>query len=193
MFGFFEKAAELVLPGWAKYAAIAVAGVAIYFLGQLHGERVAGQAHIDYVLAQATQSIKIVQGQVKVVTAVQTVVQEKIKKIYLQGEKIETIVHDLVVPGDDDRFRVNVGFVRAYNAAWSGVPPGPANDLDREPAAVPLSAVASTEASNATSARVWRVQALCWRAFYAGQQQAINRERPAWFKPADEDEKCVLP
>lgn len=192
MFGLFEKAAEFVLPGWAKYAAIAAAGVVIYMLGQLHGERVAGEKHNDYVMAQAAQTTKIVQAQAKVITVTQTVVQERIKKIYVQGEKIETVIHDLVVPGDDDRFRVNVGFVRAYNAAWAGAVDGPPNDFDREPAEVPLSAIASTEAKNATSARVWREQALCWRKFYADQQTAINGTAPDWYKPAP-DEGCSAP
>ncbi len=183
MFGLLEKAAEMVVPGWVKYAAMAVVAVAIYFLGQLHGERVAGQAHTDYILKQASQTVLIGQAQGKVVTVIQTEYKDRIQKIYVQGEKIETVIHDLVVPADDDRFGVNVGFVRAYNAAWSGDAPGPANDLDREPAAVPLSAVGSAETQNATTCRVWREQALGWRAFYASQQKAINGETPEWYKP----------
>lgn len=186
MFGFFEKAAELVLPGWAKYAAIAVAGVAIYFLGQLHGERVAGQAHNDYVMAQAAKSVQLVQAQVKVVTVTETVYKDKIKKIYLQGEKIETVIHDLVVPADNDRYRVNAGFVRGIAAGWTGDPPGPASDADREPSSIPISSIAAVEVRNATSCRAWRAQALGWRSFYSKQQEAVNGEKPAWYVPEPE-------
>lgn len=186
MFGLLGSISGLVLPAWAKYAAMAVAATVLYFLGQLHGERVAGQAHIDYVNKQAGQTVKIVQAQAKVVTVTETVYKDKIQKIYVQGEKIETVIHDLVVPADDDRFSVNIGFVRVYNAAWAGDPPGPANDLDREPAEVPLSAIGSTEAANATSCLAWRKETLGWREFYAGQQEAINHVKPAWYVPEPE-------
>jgi hypothetical protein len=72
-----------------------------------------------------------------------------------------------VTPGDDTSFGVNAGFVRIYNAAWSGDDPGPASDFDREPAGISLSEIAEADAHNATSCRAWREQALSWREFYA--------------------------
>ena len=69
---------------------------------------------------------------------------------------------------------------RVLDAAWSGDPAGPASDSDREPADVPLDAIAAAEVGNATSCRAWREQALGWREFYAGQQVAINGKAGAW-------------
>lgn len=70
--------------------------------------------------------------------------------------------------------------MRVLDAAWSGDPVGPASDSGREPAGVPLAAIAAIEAGNATSCRAWREQALGWRNFYAGQQVAINGKAGAW-------------
>lgn len=170
------------LPNYVKVIAVAAAAGAIWLLGDLHGTRVEGEKHVAYVAKEALASMKITQAQAKVITVTQVEVQTKIQKVYVQGEKIETVVHDLIVPGDDAVFRVNAGFVRIANAAWSGVPPGPATSADREPAAVPLSAVGDTEVHNATSCRAWREQALGWRQFYARQQEVINGAEPDWAK-----------
>jgi hypothetical protein len=165
----------IVLPPWARWAALAVIVTAAWGLGNLQGERRAGEKHTEYVMKQATETTRIAQAQVKVVTKTETVYRDRIQKIYVQGEKSVQIIHDLVVPTDDAMYGVNVGWVRAYNAAWAGDLDGPAAESDRGPAGIPISAIAETETHNATSCRAWREQALGWRAFYFGQQQAINK------------------
>lgn len=173
----------MVLPGWAKYAAMAAAALSIWLLGDLHGHTAAGKVHNDYIMAQAAKTVAIGARQVKVVVQTEAVYRDRIQKIYLKGAQIENSIPDLVLPSDDDRYRVNIGFVRGLNAAWAGEPAGPTADIDREPADVPLSAVGRAEAHNATSCLAWREQALGWRVFYAGQQEAINGVKPAWYKP----------
>ena len=154
------------LPGWARWVAAAAAGLVVYLLGMLHGERSAGQQHVDYVNAQAARSVVIVKAQQKVVVQTEIKYRDRIKTVFVKGEEIEKLVPVYVTRADDDRFGVNAGFVRSYNAAWAGEPAGAATESDREPARIPLSDVADADAHNATVCRAWREQALGWREFY---------------------------
>ena len=78
------------------------------------------------------------------------------------------------------RLDCNAGFLPNIDAAWAGNAVGPAADSDRALAGVPLSEVAAVEVGNVSSCRAWRKQALGWRAFYAGQQVAINEKSGEW-------------
>jgi hypothetical protein len=164
----------VVLPWWARWLCVAAAGAALYALGMLNGERVAGQVHIDYLAAQAGRTVAIVKAQEKVVVQTEIKYRDRIKTVYVKGEEIEKLVPVYVTPADDDRFGVNTGFVRSYNAAWAGEPAGGAVDADREPAGIPLSEVAEADAHNATACRAWREQALGWRQFY-GNLKAVTK------------------
>ncbi|WEF35770.1 hypothetical protein [Pseudoduganella chitinolytica] len=74
----------------------------------------------------------------------------------MKGDEIEKLVPVYVTRADDDRYGVNAGFVRSYNAAWAGEPAGPAAESDRDAAGIPLSEVAEVDAHNATACRAWR-------------------------------------
>ena len=171
---------NIILPVWTRWVALLVVGTFTFLLGQLRGERVAGQRHVDYMTAQAKQTIKVAQAQTKVVIQTEIKYRDRIQKIYIKGNEIEKQVPIYITDADSARFGVNVGFVRVVAAAWSGEPAGPAAESDREPAAIPLDDVATVEAGNATSCRIWREQALGWRAFYADQQVAINGKAGEW-------------
>lgn len=184
------KLTNLVLPSWAPWAAGALAVVALtggaYGLGRVHEARIGAAALASYKEGAAIQTVKIVKGETQVVIKTEIEYRDRIQKIYVEGKKIEQVIPDYVQPADDARFAVNAGFLRVIDAAWAGAAPGPAVDADREPAGVPLSAVASVEAGNATSCRAWREQALGWRSFYAGQQGVINGKVGDWYKePGD--------
>ncbi|WEF35771.1 hypothetical protein [Pseudoduganella chitinolytica] len=58
---------DFVLPAWARWLIFAAAGVTVYVLGVLHGERIAGQRHIDYLVAEAAHTGAIAQAQTRVV------------------------------------------------------------------------------------------------------------------------------
>ncbi len=165
---------SVVLPPFARWAAIAVAMGAMYALGSIHEARVAGEKHLDYVEKQAATEIKIVQAQAKTVLQTETLFRDRIQTIYKQGATIEILIPQYVSPDDTARFGVNAGFVRLLDAAWEGEAVGPASDSDREPAGLAIDAVAETTVGNATSCRAWREQALGWRQFYADQQRALN-------------------
>lgn len=165
---------HVVLPWWARWAALAAICAVIFLLGQLHGERVAGEVHLDYVSKQAAQTVKIVQAQARIVTQTETKYRDRIQKIYIQGDQIEKQVPIYITKADDAACSINAGFVRSYNAAWAGEPAGPASESDREPSGLPLASVAEADTHNATSCHVWREQALGWREFYAGLQKATN-------------------
>lgn len=160
------------LVPWYVRALVAVAaGVVIYLLGMLHGERVAGQAHIDYVSAQAAQSVKVAQAQAKIVIDTQIKYVPRIKTIYTKGEEIEKQVPIYITADDNAGCAINAGFVRSYNAAWTNQPAGSVAESDREPAGIPLAEVAETTAFNATACLAWREQALGLREFYAKMQE----------------------
>jgi len=173
--------ASMVLPGWAKYAAMVAAAFSIWLLGDLHGHKVAGEAHNEYVMKQAAQTVAIVKKQTKVVIQTETVYRDRIQKIYVKGAQIENSIPSLVPPADDAKFAVSAGFLRVLDAAWAGDTTGPAAESDHEPAGVPISEIATSEARNATSCHAWREQALRWRKFYADQQTAINGTSPTWY------------
>lgn len=165
----------MILPWWARALAVLFACVCVFLLGQLHGERVAGEKHIEYVSAQAAQSVKIVKAQAKVVIETQIKYVDRIKKIYIKGETIEKQVPVYVTQADNAACVINTGFVRVYDAAWSNTIAGPTADADREPAAVSLAEVAETTAFNATTCNAWREQALGLREFYERLQEATNK------------------
>ena len=171
----FSRLAAIALPWWARALALIFACVSVFLLGQLHGERIAGEKHTDYISAQAAQSVKIVKAQAKVVIETQIKYVDRIKTIYTKGETIEKQVPIYITSADNAACTINTGFVRAYDAAWTNQPAGPATDADRGPAAVSLTDVAETDAHNATSCHAWREQALGWREFYKKLQETTNK------------------
>lgn len=175
-----QRARAVVLPWWAKWAALVVLLLAVYGLGRLHEARHGAASMEAYVSQQAAQTVRIAARQAKVVTVIETRWRDRIQKIYVEGKQIEVDIPKYIQPADDLRFAVNAGFVRVLDAVWSGDAAGPAADSDREPAGIPLDEVAAVQVDNATSCRVWREKTLGWRAFYAGQQLAINGRAGEW-------------
>lgn len=172
----------VVLPDWAKWAALGVLVLAACGTGRVHEARRGADALADYVGKQATQTVRIVERQAKTDVLVQTKYVDRIQKIYVQGATIETNIPHYIQPSDNERFGVNAGFVRVIDAAWSGDAVGPASDTDRESAGVPLDDVARIQAANATSCRAWQDQALGWREYYARKQVDINGVAGAWYQ-----------
>lgn len=168
---------KLALPAWARAAVLAGMAVALLAIGWMQGERAAGERHLDYLAEQAQRTVAIAHAQARVVQQVEIRYRDRIRTIYVQGETLEHTIPQLVTPADVDRFAVPVGFVRLYDAAWTGDPPGPATDADREPAAVSFADVAQVEVDNATSCRAWREQALGWREFYQELKQATEKAK----------------
>lgn len=165
---------RLALPGWARWAFLIAALLVAGLLGQLRGERIAGERHVEYVTQQARQTAAIAHAQAQVVVQTEIRYRDRIQKIYVQGKTIEKEVPVYVTQRDDDRCTVNAGFVRSYNAAWSNTAASGAAESDRESAGVALSAVAEVQAHNAAACHAWREQALAWRAFYDGLRATLS-------------------
>jgi hypothetical protein len=164
----------IVLPWWARWLVLALAVAFVFMFGQMRGERIAGQRHIDYVERQAGQTAKIAKAQEKVVVQTEIAYRDRIQKIYVQGDVIEKEVPVYVTQADDRNCSINAGFVRSYDAAWAGEPAGPATESDREPAGVSLSEVGEADAFNAKVCRAWREQAIGLREFYQKLKLATN-------------------
>jgi hypothetical protein len=166
----YSQLRSIVLPAPARWAAYAAAACALLAMGEIDGQRRAGQAHLDYVSAQAERTVEIAKKQTKVVIQTEIKYRDRIQKIYLKGEAIEKEVPIYVTAADDALYGVNAGFVRSYNAAWSGDAAGPPAESDHEPAGIPLSEVGETEAHNATACRAWREKAVGLAEFYERQR-----------------------
>ncbi|MCX8565742.1 MAG: hypothetical protein ON057_000469 [Glomeribacter sp. 1016415] len=92
-------------------------------------------------------------------------------------EKSDTLIKEMpiyVTQADTNHFGVNVGFVRHYNAAFSGEPAGHPTEFDRRPPGIPLAEIAEVNAFNANICWQWREQALGLKAFYQQLQQTHN-------------------
>ena len=163
-----------VLPLWARWliliSAAAVFGTIIFN----KGKQVEGEKHLAYLAEQAARTVKVARVQQAVVMQTQVKYVDRIKTIYIKGETIEKQVPIYITQADNDRFAVNAGFVRLYDAAWSGEDSGTAADSDREPAGISLAQVAAVETGNAASCRAWRELAIGLREYYARLQAATN-------------------
>jgi len=165
---------SIEIPNGWKYCVALLAAGALYGLGMLHGERMEGQVHLDYLAAQSQRTVAIAKAQEKVVVRTEIEYLDRIQKIYVKGDVIEKQVPVYVTRGDDAACTVNAGFVRAYNAAWAGDDTGPSGESDRESSGVPLSEVAENDAFNATACRAWREQALTLKGMYLQIKRAID-------------------
>lgn len=163
-----------LLPAPARWVALAGIAITMYLLGMLHGERSAGQEHVDYVQEQSKRQVQVAKAQAQVVVKTEVKYRDRIRTIYVKGEEIEKEVPVLVAPSDDLLDGVSVGFVRSFNAAWSGEPAGSASESDRIAAGVPLAEVAETNAFNAKACRAWRELAMGLREHYQLQQEAMK-------------------
>jgi len=161
------------VPSWVRWAVLAAAGLALYVFGRVDGERIAGNEHLAYVAKQAAQAVRIIQAQQKVVVQTEIKYRDRIQKIYVKGDIIEKEVPVYVTQADNARCTINAGFVRSYNAGWTGEPAGSAAESDREPAGISLADVGDTDAFNAKVCKVWREQALGWREYFEKMKEAI--------------------
>lgn len=163
-----------VMPAWSRWLVIGLLIGFVFMFGQMRGERIAGERHIDYVTKQASQTVKITRAQTKVLVDVQIKYLDRVKTIYLKGATIEQQIPIYITSTDNARCSINAGFVREYNAAWTGHAAGTAFDSDRDPTGIPLAEVAAADAYNATSCLAWREQALGLREFYERLKTATN-------------------
>ena len=163
-----------VLPWWARWLALVSAAAVFGTICYNKGKQDEGEKHIAYVNQQAERSIKIAKAQQLVVAQTQIKYVDRIKTIYVKGETIEKQVPIYITQADNVRFAVNAGFVRLYDAAWSGEDPRPAADSDREPAGISLAQVAAVDAGNATSCRAWQELVIGLREHYRRLQLTTN-------------------
>jgi len=174
MIAAFWRLQNAVLPRWGKWMAIAALCVAMYGFGRLQEARRGADAMSEYLSAQSARTVMIDRAQAKVVVQTEIKYRDRFQKIYVKGDVIEKQVPVYVTAPDNSQCSINVGFVRAYDAAWAGEPAGPVASSDRDAAGVSLAEVAQTNAFNATACLAWRELALGLREYY-GKQQAILR------------------
>ncbi len=123
--------------------------------------------------AQLTMAhAQLIEAQAKVVIQTEIQYRDRIKIVKEKGETIIKEVPIYVTQADTDRFGVNVGFVRHYNAAFTGQPAGVATKSDRESAGISIAKLAEVNAYNANICWRWRKQALGLKALYLQLQNS---------------------
>ncbi len=128
-------------------------------------------ALVSYRAEIASANARLAKAQASVVTRVEVRYRDRIKVVKEKGDAIIQEVPVYVTSEDSARFGVNIGFVRSYNAAFSGIAPRSPAESDREPAGIPLTEIAETNAFNARVCWQWKEQALGWRDFYRQLQK----------------------
>ncbi|WP_211441836.1 hypothetical protein [Collimonas humicola] len=147
---------------------------ALVFVGDQHG---AGRIRSEWGAETERRNEadrEVARANRAIAAKTEIIYRDRIQKIYIKGDEIEKQVPIYITEVDSSRFAVNAGFVRLYDAAWSGESAGPAAESDREPAGISLAEVAAVEAGNATSCRAWREIAVGLREYYAHLQVITN-------------------
>jgi hypothetical protein len=148
----------MIIPVWARWAMLAAIAVLCFGFGYVKGDDHGTAKLTKYVGDQAIATQKLMQAREKIVTQTETKYVDRIKTVTTKGDEIIKEVPVYVTAKDDAAAVIPVGFVREYNAAWSGTPAGPPAESDRGPSGNPLSAVADADANNAKTCRFWKEQ-----------------------------------
>ncbi|BBE08552.1 Uncharacterized protein MCB1EB_0391 [Mycoavidus cysteinexigens] len=145
-----------------------------YYKPRIQKER---SALVHYKAQLAIAHAQLIKAQAKVVIQTEIQYRERIKIVKEKGDTIIKEVPIYVTQADNNHFGVNVGFVRHYNAAFSGEPAGPTAGFDRRPASVSIAEIAETNTFNASVCWQWREQALGLKTFYRQLQQAQQAQQ----------------
>lgn len=164
----------MTLPGWVKWAALAVLALSLYAFGRLDGTRIEGARHADYVAKQATQALVIRRAQERIVVQTEIRYRDRIQVIREKGDRIVEQVPIYITAEIDRRFPLPAGFVRLHDAAAIGEPAGAPGDPDGEASAVAPSDAATIIAKNYTDCRRYAEQVRGWQAFYSDLQSATS-------------------
>jgi hypothetical protein len=148
----------------------------IFLLGVSWGIQYEGQKRLDEAKQETVRIVKQIQREQVIVKQVDVKYRDRIKKIYLIGEEIESSVRNYISPAAGHDISVPLGFVRVHDAAWSNTATGSPSESDGEPAGISLVEVGEATVHNATSCHAWREQALGWREFYSRLKVIRNEE-----------------
>lgn len=160
-----------LLAKWGVILALLASfGGFAWFKGNEHGT----EKLTEYQGEQAVATVKLIQARAKIVHDVQIKYQDRIQTVTAQGATIEKEVVVYVTKADDAGCTVSAGFVREYDAAWSGTPAGSPAESDRGPSGVPLSQVAAVDAGNATACLIYKEQRNGLIEFYKALQAEGN-------------------
>lgn len=154
----------------AKWGIIAVLVAAFAGYFWIKGDEHGTEKLTAYIGKQAVETVRIGAARVEIVTVTETKYVDRIQRIYVHGKIIEKEVVKYVTQADDAGCTVPLGFVREYNAAWTGAPAGPPAESDRGASGVPLSGVAQADAHNATSCLAYKAQRDGLIEFYRKQR-----------------------
>jgi hypothetical protein len=120
---------------------------------------------------------QLIQAQAQMVNRIEARWRQRLHALQIQQDTLMQEVPTYVMPQDESRFHLNVGFVRLYNAAFRGHSPRPPAESDRTSARLSLSELTRTTVFNANVCQQWKTQALGWEAFY----QQLQRGSEAWM------------
>ncbi|GAM51767.1 hypothetical protein EBME_0230 [bacterium endosymbiont of Mortierella elongata FMR23-6] len=167
----------LCIAATAFFFGITCAG-SFYYGPRIQKER---SALVHYKAQLATAHAQLIEAQAKVVIQTEIQYRDRIKIVKEKGDAIIKETPIYVTQADNDHFSVSVGFVRHYNAAFTGELAGAPAKSDREPAGISIAEIAEVNSHNASVCWQWREQALGLRAFYRQlrlQRDAVTSSHP---------------
>lgn len=134
-----------------------------YYDPRIQKER---SALVHYKAQLAMAHAQLIQAQAKVVIQTEIQYRDRIKIVKEKGDTIIKEIPIYVTQADTNRFGVNIGFMRHYNAAFANEPAGSPAEFDRRPTSISIAEIAEVNAYNANICWQWREQALGLKAFY---------------------------
>lgn len=156
-----------MLIKWGIIAALIAAFAGFFWVkGDEHGT----EKLTNYVGKQAVETVRISEARVQIVRSTEIEYRDRFLKVFQKGDTIVKEVKVYVTQKDDAGCAIPVGFVREYNAAWTGTPAGSPAESDRGPSGVPLSTVAEIDAGNAKTCLIYKLQRDGLIDFYRAQQ-----------------------
>ena len=167
---------SFVLPSWAKYAAIAVACLALVAFGFVKGDEHGTKKLITYQEQQHLASMKVVvrQGAVteKIVTKYQTIT----KTVKEKGDVITQQVPVFIDKKQDESCFVSNGVRIVHDAAASNEIPAPPGPHNGESSGLTLSTTLGTVTQNYAVYHEVATRLTACQEWIRGQYKATNGE-----------------
>lgn len=160
------------VPAWAwRWIAIALVGAGLMGFGYVKGDEHGTEKLTDYIGKQAKETVRTQGMREKIVSKIEIKYRDRVRVIFEKGQTIVKEVPVYVTKEDDAGCTVPLGFVREFNAAWSGEPAGSPVQSDRGASGVPLSEASAADANNAAACLTYKAQRDGLIEFYREQQK----------------------